>query len=107
MIPNLTALYHDEERYPDPDVFEPERFKEYYLDSVSSAIQPDYAYRDYFNYGFGRRLCPGIYLAEQSLYIVISRILWAFDIQKKPGYGLDMSSKSGTMQYPGREGKEL
>lgn len=39
-------------------------------------------------------------MAEQSLYIVISRILWAFDIQKKPGCDLDMSAKSGTMQHP-------
>lgn len=103
MIPNLTALHHDAELYPNPDVFEPERFKDHHLDSASAAIQPDYIHRDHFNYGFGRRLCPGIHVAEQSLYIVISRILWAFDIQKKPGYGLDMGAKSGTMHHPGRE----
>ncbi|KAI4256950.1 MAG: hypothetical protein L6R42_005934, partial [Xanthoria sp. 1 TBL-2021] len=95
VIPNLTALHQDEELYPNPDVFEPERFKGHDLDSASSAIQPDYIHRDHFNYGFGRRLCPGIHLAEQSLYIVISRILWAFDIRKKAGCSLDMSAKSG------------
>ncbi|KAL8918842.1 MAG: hypothetical protein Q9208_007099 [Pyrenodesmia sp. 3 TL-2023] len=94
VIPNLTALHHDEELYPSPDVFQPDRFKEHHFDSASAAIQPDYISRDHFNYGFGRRLCPGIHVAEQSLYIVISRILWAFDIQKKPGYDLDMSAKT-------------
>lgn len=93
MVPNLTAFYHDEQLYPNPDVFEPERFREDHLDSASSAIQPDCINRDHFNYGFGRRLCPGIHMAEQSLYIVISRILWAFDIQKKAGCDLDMSAK--------------
>ncbi|KAI4111224.1 MAG: hypothetical protein LQ339_000685 [Xanthoria mediterranea] len=93
VVPNLTAFYHDEQLYPNPDVFEPERFREDHLDSASSAIQPDCINRDHFNYGFGRRLCPGIHMAEQSLYIVISRILWAFDIQKKAGCDLDMSAK--------------
>lgn len=30
-----------------------------------------------------RRACPGIHLAEKSLFIVISRTLWGFNITKK------------------------
>ncbi len=99
MIPNLTALHHDEELYPNPDAFDPDRFMGHHLDSASSAIQPEYRQRDHFNYGFGRRLCPGIHVAEQSLYIVISRVLWGFDVQEKPGCDLDMSAKSGRIRY--------
>lgn len=94
VIPNLTALHGDAELYPDPDKFEPDRFKDHHLDAAASAIQSDYLQRDHFNYGFGRRLCPGIHVAEQSLYIVISRVLWGFNIKAKDGHELDMSSKT-------------
>ncbi|KAL8718103.1 MAG: hypothetical protein Q9225_004725 [Loekoesia sp. 1 TL-2023] len=94
VIPNLTALHRDTELYPNADMFEPDRFRNHHLNSAASALHPDYLQRDHFNYGFGRRLCPGIHVAEQSLFIVISRVLWAFDIQEKPGYALDMKSKN-------------
>ncbi len=96
VFPNVAALHGDPEIYPNPDVFEPDRFKNHRLDSAASAVQVDYHQRDHFNYGFGRRLCPGIHVAEQSLFIVISRVLWAFDIGTRPGHTLDMSSKIGT-----------
>jgi len=95
VIPNLTALHQDTELYPHAETFEPERFKDHNLSSAASAIYPDYHQRDHFNYGFGRRLCPGINVAEQSLFIVVSRVLWTFDILAKPGHALDMGSKSG------------
>jgi len=39
--------------------------------------------RDHFSYGAGRRVCPGIHVAEKSLYLNISRIVWGFNISKK------------------------
>lgn len=100
VIPNLTALHQDEELYQNPSVFEPERFRNHHIDPTGSTTEPDNAQRDHFNYGFGRRFCPGVHVAEQSLFIVVSRVLWAFNIQQKPGYDLDMSSKSGMLQRP-------
>jgi len=32
------------------------------------------------SYGTGRRLCPGIHLAERALFVAIAKIVWAFDI---------------------------
>ncbi|KAI4193763.1 MAG: hypothetical protein LQ350_008154 [Teloschistes chrysophthalmus] len=94
VIPNLTALHHDEEMYPNPEIFDPERFKNHDLEPAASAVHPDHLQREHFNYGFGRRLCPGIHVAGQSLYIVISITLWGFDIEEKAGHALDMSAKS-------------
>jgi hypothetical protein len=31
--------------------------------------------------GNGRRLCPGIHLADRNLFHAIAKILWAFDLQ--------------------------
>jgi hypothetical protein len=46
--------------------------------------------RDHFAFGAGRRICPGYHVAERSFFIGFSRLLWAFDIQPKPGAALPL-----------------
>ncbi|KAL5339641.1 cytochrome P450 [Aspergillus crustosus] len=36
--------------------------------------------RDHWDFGAGRRICPGMHLAENSLFITIAKILWAFRV---------------------------
>lgn len=62
---------HDPEMFPSPDTFRPERFLE----------TSDPRLREFeLPFGFGRRICVGMHLARNSLFISIARILWAFDI---------------------------
>lgn len=68
---NIYAITKDPELFPEPNEFRPERF----LNSTHPALT-NYT----ISFGFGRRICPGMYLAQQSLFIAISRILWAFDV---------------------------
>lgn len=35
------------------------------------------------NFGYGRRVCPGRFIARKSLSIAVARILWAFNIMPK------------------------
>ncbi|KAF7304880.1 Cytochrome P450 [Mycena kentingensis (nom. inval.)] len=75
VIPNVWAMLHDEATYPDPFVFKPERFM--HNDKMNPDInRPDAAF------GFGRRICPGRYMARSSLWITIASLLATFDITK-------------------------
>ncbi|KAE8348889.1 cytochrome P450 [Aspergillus coremiiformis] len=73
MVPNVWAFMHDENTYPDPFAFKPERFLGY--DGREPEVNP-YS----FVFGFGRRVCPGQTLADATLYISIARSLAAFTI---------------------------
>jgi hypothetical protein len=33
--------------------------------------------------GGGRRLCPGIHLAERNIFLGIAKLLWAFSVEKE------------------------
>ena len=46
-----------------------------------SAI-PDVNERDHFAYGGGRRICPDLLVAEQSLFVNIARLLWGFNVEQ-------------------------
>jgi hypothetical protein len=37
--------------------------------------------RDHWGFGAGRRVCAGYNLAENSLFILTARLLWAFDVR--------------------------
>lgn len=96
VFPNLTELSRNEERYRDPDVFDPDRFRGDLLDASASALAPDYLAHDHSHYGSERRLCQGIFVAETSLYIIIVRVLGGFYIKARPGHELNMDDKIGT-----------
>lgn len=51
--------------------------------AAEAAAQKDPGKRDHFAYGVGRRICPGIHVAENSLFLLVSRVLWGFDIKKE------------------------
>jgi cytochrome P450 len=106
VFPNLIALSRDPDVYANPDEFMPERFLGDDLHASASANHPDYRKRDHCHYGFGRRVCQGIFVAEATLYITMARTIWAFDILPQPGAPrLDLSDKIGkfnSWNYPSR-----
>ncbi|VUC28794.1 unnamed protein product [Clonostachys rosea] len=93
LIPNIPALSRNRERYDSPDVFDPRRFIGDDKDAAASARCPDYGSRDHFQFGFGKRFCPGSYVAEGSLYMAVSRIIWGFEIHNIKGQDLNMNEQ--------------
>ncbi|KAG1814247.1 cytochrome P450 [Suillus subaureus] len=78
---NHWAISRDPQVYPDPNAFKPERW-----------INDQGCMRDdlkFFVYGFGRRICPGLHVANRSVFISSLLIFWAFQLTLDPTKPLD------------------
>ncbi|KAF8602799.1 cytochrome P450 [Ceratobasidium sp. AG-I] len=64
---NTWAITRNESVYPDPERFNPDRF-----------LDPNVPFPPAF--GYGRRVCPGSQFAESNLFILISSLMYVFDI---------------------------
>ena len=100
IILNVWGLHHDPDRHPNPDVFEPERYVDRTLLAPAYAASTDFENRDHYGYGSGRRICPGIHLAERNLFLAMAKLLWAFDFcAKRDGQNVavpvDTDAKTG------------
>ncbi|KAL3450789.1 cytochrome P450 [Aspergillus insuetus] len=80
IIINGWGLHHDATRFPNPDTFDPDHYKGVTALAPDLASASDYNLRDHYGYGTGRRICPGIHVAERNLFLAIAKIIWAFDI---------------------------
>jgi cytochrome P450 len=80
-LPAQWALLHDPELYPNPEQFMPERYLER---SPSGAWSNRTDVRDPrdFCFGFGRRICPGVHIAEQSLFAMVATALHTLRIER-------------------------
>jgi cytochrome P450 len=73
------AMLHDEKVYPDPFTFNPDRF-----------INPETGQIDYTRardpshacWGFGRRVCPGRFMAFSAVWLAVASLIATFDIEK-------------------------
>ncbi|KAH8798536.1 cytochrome P450 [Xylogone sp. PMI_703] len=78
---NTWAIHRDPKRYPDPQIFMPERFLNHHLSASAYANSSNIADRDHFGYGSGKRMCVGIHIAERNLWNMISRLVHTFNIE--------------------------
>ncbi len=72
----------DPQRHPDPRTFDPLRYIDDHQSSIDAANNPDATKRDNFVFGAGRRRCQGMHIADRSIFLAISRMLWAFDFKR-------------------------
>ncbi|CAL1711055.1 unnamed protein product [Somion occarium] len=74
---NVWNILRNEELYPEPNSFKPER----YLVEVDEATAKRRDPRNYV-FGYGRRRCPGSHLIESSLWIVMATMIATLDFSK-------------------------
>jgi len=100
VIANCWAILHDEEMYPSPHVFNPDRFL-----TKDGQVNPDILDPTEAMFGFGRRICPGRFLVKETVWITMACILATFNIEKgKDEEGNLVTPKeeftSGMLSYP-------
>ena len=69
------AILHDPRRYPEPDVFKPERFL-----NIDGTLLDDPVLVSGF--GYGKRICPGRHFVDATLFITVASLLSVFNIEK-------------------------
>jgi cytochrome P450 len=72
ILPNHWSMHLDGDTFNQPEEFRPERW----LLGENLPLRA---------FGFGRRICPGMHIAEDILFIAVSRLLWAFNFQTGSG----------------------
>ncbi|KAH8113419.1 cytochrome P450 [Phellopilus nigrolimitatus] len=81
VIGNHWALGKDPDYFPEPENFIPSRW-------LSATGEIDERLK-FFNFGFGRRVCPGQHVANRSVFINTAFLLWAFRISQDPSSPID------------------
>ncbi|KAI0292399.1 cytochrome P450 [Russula brevipes] len=89
-LPNIWHCHHDPSAYGDNAAsFDPERF----LDSSGKITlgQADTHGEGHSTYGFGRRVCVGNLVANDTLFISIATTLWASNLERvRDRYGKEV-----------------
>lgn len=99
ILGNSWAINLNEEYYPNPHHFNPQRFLDENVAARTKGIPTadrELGGRGHPNksghssFGWGRRICPGANLALNSLFIAMATLLWAYDIEPIPGRVYDI-----------------
>ncbi|KAJ3799037.1 cytochrome P450 [Lentinula aff. detonsa] len=84
IIANIWGILHDSSIYSAPFTFNPSRF----LPSIGTPTNSNVCGLSEpsignIPFGFGRRICPGMHLADSGIWIYVACVLWAFEIRPK------------------------
>ena len=79
---NQWAIHRDPELYPDPEVFNPQRWLDPSFPTFKEPLSEHPNLHNYSCFGFGRRICPGQNIAERNMYLLAARMAWSLDISK-------------------------
>ncbi|RDA86099.1 hypothetical protein CP532_1168 [Ophiocordyceps camponoti-leonardi (nom. inval.)] len=103
IFPSVWWFLNDPGRFTDPRSFQPERFLE---PSDDNETKPDDPIKMVF--GFGRRICPGRFFADSTMFITVAQILAAFSIGKaKDEQGQEIEIKLESTTGPSNHPKEF
>ncbi|KAJ3758863.1 cytochrome P450 [Lentinula raphanica] len=76
---NTWGIYHDPDLYEGPETFNPDRFIDNEYGTKPNVDTSNF--RANIAFGYGRRICPGIHLANNSLLLNTMNLLWGFSFE--------------------------
>ncbi|PYH48073.1 cytochrome P450 [Aspergillus saccharolyticus JOP 1030-1] len=92
IIPHIWQMAQDPASYPNPTVFNPMRF----LSPETSQMDPHH-----LAFGFGRRICPGRLLADNTIFLTIAQSLAVFRfLPRDDAEGLRAEFAPGVVSHP-------
>ncbi|TFK24849.1 cytochrome P450, partial [Coprinopsis marcescibilis] len=95
IIANQWAMLKDEEDYPEPETFKPERFLTSESQHNESVVDPQT-----IAFGFGRRICPGAHMATSTLFITAASMLSLFEIKNPEDFNPERQVRLGIARSP-------
>ncbi|KAK7310883.1 hypothetical protein RJT34_08661 [Clitoria ternatea] len=90
LLTNISKLQRDPLLYLDPLEFRPERFLTTHKD-----VDVRGQHFELIPFGAGRRMCPGVSFALQTMQLTLATLLHAFDIVTHDGQPVDMLEQIG------------
>ncbi|TFK23029.1 cytochrome P450 [Coprinopsis marcescibilis] len=90
VVGNAWAMLRNEEDYPEPDTFKPERFL-----NADGSLNPNVRDPATAAFGFGRRMCPGKDYAFSIVWLAAASVLSSFDV-------VDVTDENGVTTDPGK-----
>lgn len=75
----------DPQVWQDPEKFNPDRYQDHPLLAPDYVAGGNWQKRDHYGYGAGRRICPGMHLAERNMLLSIAKLIWAFKFEPSSG----------------------
>jgi hypothetical protein len=92
IILNTWGMHMDPQIWDDPERFDPDRYSNHPKLAPEYVAGGDWEKRDHYGYGVGRRICPGMYLAERNMLLAIAKLIWAFRFERQvhPEVGLPL-----------------
>lgn len=75
------GLLQDAKNFPQPSVFSPERYLNFRSDNTWE-LRTDVVDPRTYAFGFGRRVCPGRHIAEQSLFATLSTVAHTLKVMR-------------------------
>jgi hypothetical protein len=75
------GLHTDSPINPNLGILDPSQFGHDLRSKFEYATVCDPLQRRNYIFGAGRRVCQGMHIAERSLFLAVTRLLWAFDFK--------------------------